>query len=145
MNLDHYTFFTTDFQDYEFYSEGPKGRIKKIVRYRRISNDPITYNLAFGDEDANGQVNDSVNSNNQDKDIVLITVASTVNAFCDHHGNYFIYAEGSTAARTRLYQMGIGRMSMAITANFDVWGFKNGAWQDFKTNVNYEAFLVKRK
>jgi hypothetical protein len=56
MNLDHYTLFTTDFRDYEFYSEGPQGRIKKIVRYRRIENDPITYNLAFGDENERGVV-----------------------------------------------------------------------------------------
>ena len=107
MNLDHYTLFTTDFQDYEFYSEGPQGRIKKVVRYRRISNDPITFNLAFGDENE-GVISDTIVSDNQDKDMVLFTVANTINAFCDHYGNHFIYAEGSTAARTRLYQMGSG-------------------------------------
>jgi hypothetical protein len=145
MNLDHYTFFTTDFQDYEFYSEGPRGRIKKIVRYRRIANDPVTYNLAFGDENEEGVVSDTVISGNQDKDIVLSTVANTINAFCDHYGNHFIYAEGSTAVRTRLYQMGIGRLWTVISVDFDIWGYKDGSWQDFRINVNYEAFLVKRK
>lgn len=144
MNLDHYTLFTTDFQDYEFYSEGPQGRIKKVVRYRRISNDPITFNLAFGDENE-GVISDTVVSDNQDNDMVLFTVANTINAFCDHYGNHFIYAEGSTAARTRLYQMGIGRLWKAISMDFDVWGYKDRAWHDFEINVNYEAFLVKRK
>lgn len=145
MNLDHYTFFTAVFQDYEFYSNGPKGTIKKIVRYRRIANDPLTYNLAFGDEDEQGIISDNVNSNNQDKDLVLATVANTINAFCDHYGNHFIYAEGSTAARTRLYQIGIRQMWQSINMDFDIWGYKEGAWQDFRINVNYEAFLVKRK
>jgi hypothetical protein len=145
MNLDHYTFFTTDFQDYVFYSEGPKGRIKKVVRYRRIESDPITYNLAFGDENENGVVSDTVVSNNRDRDTVLSTVANTINAFCDHFGDHFIYAEGSTAARTRLYQMGIGRLWEDISMDFDVWGYKDGSWQNFRINVNYEAFLVKRK
>ncbi|MDR3693491.1 DUF6934 family protein [Mucilaginibacter sp.] len=145
MNLDHYTFFTTDFQEYEFFSEGPQGRIKKIVRYRRISNDPVTYNLAFGDENEKGVVSDTVISNNRDKDMVLTTVANTINAFSDHYGNHFIYAEGSTAARTRLYQMGIARLWEAISMDFDVWGYKDDSWQDFRINVNYDAFLVKRK
>ena len=81
MNLEHYSVFTTDFQDYEFYSKGPRGRIKKVVRYRRIENDPVTYNLAFGDENDRGVVSDTVISDNQDKDMVLSTVANTINIF----------------------------------------------------------------
>ena len=90
MNLDRYTLFTKDFLDYEFYSEGPRGRIKKVVSYRKISNDPITYNLAFGDKNKDGVVSDTVISNNQDRDTILNTVASTVNAFCDHFGNHYL-------------------------------------------------------
>lgn len=117
----------------------------KIIRYKRISNDPITYNLAFGDEDENGIVSDSVTSNKHDKDMVLATVANTIYPFCDHYGNQFIYLEGSTAARTRLYQIGIRRLWLKISMDFNVWGYKDGAWQIFRLNVNYEAFLVKRK
>ena len=32
-----------------------------------------------------------------------------------------------------------------ISLNFDVYGFKDGGWHPFQKNVNYEAFLVKRK
>jgi hypothetical protein len=146
MNLERYKYITTNnFQDYIFYSEGPKGKIKKVIRYTNVGSDPIIYNLAFGDEDDIGVVSDSITSNNQDKDKVLSTVANTINTFCDHYGNHFIYAEGSTPSRTRLYQMGIGRLWKEINTDFDVWGYKDGSWQDFKINVNYEAFLVKRK
>ena len=37
---------------YEFFSEGPKGKIKKVVRYRLIEAYPNkVYNLGFGDKD----------------------------------------------------------------------------------------------
>lgn len=35
---------------YEFFSEGPKGTIKKVVRYRLIQEHPSRiYNIGFGD------------------------------------------------------------------------------------------------
>ncbi len=46
--------------DFEFYSEGPKGRIKKIVRFKKLDIDNV-YNLAFGDENPEtGDIDDSV-------------------------------------------------------------------------------------
>jgi hypothetical protein len=145
MNLDRYNYSTVNnFQDFIFYSEGPKGQIKKIIRYTKIRDNPITYNLAFGDENSTGLISDSVTSNNKDKDMILATVANTINVFCDHYGDHFIYAEGSTPSRTRLYQIGINRLWKEIRSDFMVWGYKDGEWEDFKTNVNYEAFLVKR-
>lgn len=52
MNLDRYNYVAgNNYHNYTFYSEGPKGRIKKTVIYTRISDDPVAYNLAFGDED----------------------------------------------------------------------------------------------
>jgi hypothetical protein len=35
MHLDRYTSFTTDYQDYEFYSDGPKGHKKKFDRQNK--------------------------------------------------------------------------------------------------------------
>ena len=50
MRLPHYIYRTNDsFLDYEFTSEGPRGNIKKVVRFSRISAN--TFNLAFGDLD----------------------------------------------------------------------------------------------
>jgi hypothetical protein len=106
MNLPHYEYLTTDYREYEFYSKGPKGSIKKLVTFVKIQEAPVIYNLAFGDADpVTGLMNDSVISNNEDRDVVLATVANTVNDFCNHYGDHFIYAKGSTPVRTRLYQM----------------------------------------
>lgn len=146
MNLDRYHYLiSNDYQKYIFYSDGPRGRIKKVILYTKLLDDPLTYNLAFGDENAAGTIDDEVVSNNQDRDKVLATVASTIGLFCDHYGNHFIYAEGRTPVRTRLYQIGISRLWEEINMNFQVLGFINGDWEDFQHNVNYEAFLVKRK
>lgn len=146
MNLERYKYFTNDYYAYEFYSEGPKGRIKKAVVYSKIQDDPTVYNLAFGDEDAaTGKISDLIVSDNQDRNIVLATVAATVIAFSERYGNHFIYATGSSEARTRLYQISISMLWNEIEADFVVFGFKDNEWQEFQRNVNYEAFLVKRK
>jgi hypothetical protein len=91
---------------FEFYSEGPKGIIKKVVEYQRTSNNNI-YNLAFGDYDEKVKgINDLSITNNGDSLKVLATVASTVYAFTDRHPKSWIIATGSTSVRTRLYRMG---------------------------------------
>jgi hypothetical protein len=146
MNLERYKYFTNDYQAYEFYSEGPKGRIKKAVVYSKIHNDPTVYNLAFGDEDiVTGKISDSIVSNNQDRDIVLATVAATIIAFSERYGNHFIYATGSSESRTRLYQISISMLWNEIETDFIVFGFRENEWHEFQRNINYEAFLVKRK
>jgi len=149
MNLNRYDYFNSNnYQDYEFYSEGPQGRIKKVVQYTKIPNAyPPAYNLAFGDPDPDtGELDDTAISNNHDRDIVLATVANTITEFCNHYGNHYIYAKGSTPSRTRLYQMGITGLWEEISAVFEVYGLKDNVWWRFTPNhINYEAFLVKRK
>ncbi len=147
MNLEHYEYQNEeDSQEYSFFSNGPRGKIKKLVVFSMVRNEPPMYNLAFGDVDSEtGEINDKVNSNNKDRDIVLATVANTINDFSDHHGNHYVFAIGSTPARTRLYQMGIAGLLDEIQNDFELWGYKDGDWHDFQRSVNYEAFLVKRK
>jgi hypothetical protein len=146
MHLDRYDSFTSDYQAYEFYSEGPKGRVKKAIIYQKVQEDPIIYNLGFGDIDSEtGSINDLATTNNQDRDKVLATVADTINVFCDHYGDHFIYVTGSTRSRTRLYQMSIARLWSDITLNFIVYGVQKGNAVVFEKNVNYDGFLVKRK
>jgi len=147
MNLKRYAYFTNeDFLDYEFYSEGPKGKIKKVVHYQKINENPVVYNLAFGDfNEETNTINDIINTNNDDRDIVLATVASTIIDFTDHYGDVYIYATGSTLARTRLYQMGISRIYIDIQNDFEVYGLLKGEWHRFIRPINYDAFLVKKK
>lgn len=69
----------TEISQYEFFSEGPKGKIQKIVQFQLIDEKRQVFNLAFDDWDGiNGTINDSTKSNNGDRQKVLATVAHTV-------------------------------------------------------------------
>ena len=125
-------------------SEGPKGTIKKVVRYQKINAN--FFNLAFGDWDEERQeLLDSVRSNNSDRDKVLTTVAFTIFAFMEHHRNAIVIAQGATPARTRLYQMGIKTNWKQMSVLFSVKGLAKGSWFGFELNKNYDAFLISAK
>lgn len=145
MHLRHYSYRTNNsFLDYEFTSVGPKGRIKKVVRFTQIS--PVVYNLAFGDlNEITGEINDIVITNNNDSRKVLATVAATVNDFTIHYPGVYVFAMGSTLSRTRLYRMGITNYWHDISKDFDVFGLNDGEWGPFQMRRDYEAFLVHRK
>ncbi len=148
MDLEKYALLVnTDHRSYEFYSEGPRGRIKKVVQYRQLKNlNEKVFNLGFGDWDEKDQkVNDKVTSNNKDRQKILKTVAATVLDFTKHYPDATIYAEGATPSRTRLYQMSIATFWEEISEIFDTYGFRNGEWEPFEKGRNYGAFVVKRK
>ena len=135
-----------NFEFFEFYSEGPKGVIKKVVEFQLTSEDNV-YNLAFGDydEEAKG-IDDKAVTNNGDSLKVLATVSSTVYAFVEKHPSAWIVATGSTEARTRLYRMGITNNLAEISEDFHVFGFtKEEEWVRFEIGEDYEAFLVTKK
>lgn len=132
---------------YEFYSEGPKGYVKKVVEYTRLDGlKTESYNLSFGDWDENSQrVNDKTTTNNEDRDKVLATVAATVIDFMQKRPNAFLFAQGSTPGRTRLYQMSINKLREEILNHFVVRRFVNNKWQYFEPGMNYTAFLLELK
>jgi len=130
---------------FEFTSEGPRGEIPKLIRFSETSLKDF-YNLAFGDKDSEtGDIDDTVVSNNGDSERVLATVVSAVYAFCDQHEEAWVYATGSSRARTRLYRMGITKYLDEVRQDFHVFGLLEGEWRDFERDVEYSAFLVKRK
>lgn len=145
MKLDRYTLIKAEdsYSVYEFISEGPKGKIHKLVKFGE-TNMPGVYNLAFGDKDEQtDEIDDTVVSNNGDSEKVLATVVATVYAFSKQHPDAYIYAAGSTKARTRLYRMGISKYLAEIQKDFEVYGLKSGQWLQFKLGTEYDAFLVK--
>ena len=145
MKLDYYTVISThNHLVYEFFSEGPKGTIKKVVVFDELR--PGIFNLAFGDwDDTMQQLRDDVISNNGDREKVLATIAHIVVHFISHHPNAQLYAEGASKAKTRLYQMGINAHWDEIGQLFDVKGFAEDKWEQFQRNKNYEAFYLAAK
>jgi hypothetical protein len=130
---------------FEFVSVGIKGKIPKIVQYT-LTNYKDLYNLGFGDMNIEtGEIDDIVISNNGDSEKVLATVVATLYAFIDKHQSAMIYATGSTKSRTRLYRMGITKYLDEIKEDFDIFGELETGWEEFRKDVEYEAFLVKIK
>ena len=147
MNLERYDYSADEtYLEYEFVSDGPNGRIAKIVRYTKIDQEGKIFNLGFGDKSAStGLISDLTISNNRDRDKVLATVVATLGDFNTVYPNASIYVEGSTASRTRLYQMGLNLHWSEISRLYEVYGAKDDRFELFKGNVNYDAFLVKPK
>ncbi len=144
MNLDHYLLSSIGDSEFKFVSEGIQGQILKIIRFSVIDQEKRIVNLGFGDFDAEtGVVDDRVVSSNQDTDKILATVAQATLLFCQNYPNALIYAEGSTLARTRLYQMALNKHWQTVSDHFLVWGLQHDLWHSFETGKNYDAFLAK--
>ena len=147
MNIESYPLEINEFEwSYKFYSEGPKGQIKKFVNFEKLVVDGNIYNLSFGDwDEQKNRLNDLAISNNNDRLKVLATVSKAVLDFTTRYPEAKVHARGSTPSRTRLYQMNIFSFFIEIDQLFDILGYKNLSWQPFKTNNNYDAFIVNRK
>jgi hypothetical protein len=131
---------------YEFISEGPKGKIKKIVEYTETVTENV-YNLGFVDYDEKTKTTSDISiTNNGDSLKVLATVASTVYAFTDKNPKAWILATRSTDVRIRLYRMGITINLDEIKEDFKIFGLDcNGKWKDFIVGEDNEAFLLTKK
>ena len=130
---------------FEFISEGPKGKIHKLIEFLPTNQNGLV-NLAFGDKDPQtGEIDDTVISNNGDSEKILATVVSSVYAFSNRYPDKWIYAAGSTRSRTRLYRIGITKHLALINKDFDIYGLMDDDWEYFRKNANYDGFLVIRK
>ncbi len=116
-----------------------------MVKYQETNLKDL-YNLAFGDKNPQtGEIEDKVISNNGDSEKVLATIVATLYAFTDKYPNVWVYATGSTKARTRLYRMGITKFLNQVKKDFEIYGELEDDWDKFKVGIEYDGFLVKRK
>jgi len=130
---------------FEFISEGSKGTIRKLVQFQ-ATNEPGLYNLAFGGKNAEtNEIDDLAISNNNDSEKVLATVVAALYAFFDKHPDVFVYATGSTSARTRLYRMGITRFYDEMIQDFYLYGQVGDDFYTFEIGTAYIGFLAQRK
>jgi|ERR1051326_6316791 hypothetical protein len=129
---------------FEFISEGPKGKIPKLIQFTPTNIEDI-FNLSFGDKHPEGELDDTIISNNGDSEKVLATVVAAVYAFTHKYKDKWVYASGSTRSRTRLYRIGIAKHLASAKKDFDIYGVTGEDWELFRKNQDYEAFLVIKK
>lgn len=145
MNLEKYPVVSIDEHlVYEFLSEGPMGAIKKIIYFQQVNGN--LFNLLFGDwKEEEQMIDDMARSNNNDRNKVIATVASTVFDFLKHYPEAVVFIKGSTHSRTRLYQIGILTNWHEISQLLIIEGFRNNNWEFIEKQRNYLAFLVRTK
>jgi len=146
MNLPQYkTNPDEDLHSFSFISEGKNGKIEKVIRYEKITND--VFNLGFGDKDSiTGKINDKVVTNNGDTEKVLATVVLTIFMFTDKYPDAYIFATGSTPARTRLYRRSIFKFIEEAKENFNLYGVLDDQQTEvFIPNKDYKGFVIQRK
>lgn len=138
---------STDRLSFEFYSDGPKGIIKKVIQYTRLEMPGLeVYNLGFGDfNESTGKINDLSVSNNQDRGKILGTVAHSVLSFFDKFPDAQVAFRGSTPARTRLYIMEISKHWNTVKDLVLVEGLTPQGWEPFQKNTRYTTLLITRK
>jgi hypothetical protein len=132
---------------YTFISKGPKGDIPKVIQFGKT---PIlnVFNLAFGNLNNDGTIDDLTVNDNKDRNKILATVASVVYQFTKENDKLIFFA-GSTPERTRLYRMAITINWEALATDFEIFGvlqfLGNFIEVPFEKGVNYYGFLIKRK
>jgi hypothetical protein len=133
-----------DFNVFDFLSFGKNGIIPKRVAFTKTEGDNI-YNLAFGDVDGNGEINDYSVSDNGDRNKILATVAKIVEDYTRKFPDRWIIFRGSTDERTRLYRMGIGLNFEELSAKFVIYDYDGENVIPFVKGLKINTFLVKRK
>lgn len=150
MNYEKYESISgsSDSLEFEFTSEGPNGKYKKIVQFSQTNN-PEIYNLGFGDKLKNGEMDDQIRNNNQDRNKILATIAAIVYEFTWKYPSKMVFFSGSTTERTRLYRMAISKNLIELEADFEISGVnfdeQKSVMEVFRNGKNYDGFLVKRK
>lgn len=145
MNQPHYDFESPDNLVFYFESTGEQRIIPKVVIYTPIAEEADIYYLGFGDIQEDGSVDDKVISNNKDFEKVMATVIQTLVQFLETYPDRKVFFEGSTRARTRLYQIVINRDFEAISNRFIIQGLTQFGFEFYQKNVNYEGFIIQLK
>lgn len=140
-----FTEVSSDVLMYQFVSMGPKGMIKKVVNFERTYDNHI-FNLAFGNVNEDGSIDDLSRNDNGDRNKILATVIAIITQFTSLRPDSYIFIFGSTPARTRLYRMAISLNYEVLTKTFYIYGLiKRRGSELFDGTQQYDGFLIKRK
>lgn len=142
-------------ENFEFYSHGEKKYLMGVnypyIGIEAVTHKPV-YNLGFGVLKINletglEEIDDSIKTNNGDRDKILATVAFTALSFFNKHPDTIIYFEGSSPSRIRTYQMALNRHSETLKKDFLIRGYTEDDYlpEEFEKDKNYVAFLIEKK
>lgn len=135
---------TDDFSVVDFISMGKNGTIPKRIAFTATELENV-YNLAFGDINDDGEIDDYSISDNGDRNKILATIVNVVDDYTKKYPERWIIFRGSTKERTRLYRMAIGINLKELSVKFDIYAYVQEDVILFAKDVEINAFLIKRK
>jgi hypothetical protein len=151
MDIDRYENLerSADSKLYSFISNGPKGKLRKLVKFSAFSQIPGAYNLALGTI-REGIVDYDETTDNNDRNKILATVFHIARIFSEVYHDQKIFIQGRNEATTRLYRGAINHAYKEILVEYFVYGATytaatgNYHFELFIGNKNYDAFLFER-
>jgi hypothetical protein len=140
---------SSNFQVFDFESSG-KATLRKRAVFNLIDEDEQLYNLALCTVLEDGTQDYDTESKNGDMDTVLETVAYIAGLYSNKFQERKIYFRGSTASRSRKYQMGVNKYLKILLKTFTIEGLvidKNNQItlrENFRIGQNYSALIFTR-
>lgn len=136
---------STGFETFDFISHGINGSVNKRVVFNFVQ-EPNIYNLAFGDVEDDGSINDMSTTDNQDMPKILATIARIIKIFLDKYPERQVFFTGSTISRTRLYRMAISNNLEELKQIYSIKAvLASGQIINFSKNLSCTAFIIKIK
>jgi len=121
MKYEYYpaAYITDDLSIFEFISSGKRGQIRKRILFQPTDFQGV-YNLAFGDLNAKGEIDDEIVSDNGDR---------------------------NTNGKARLYRMAVTLHLEELSGKFEIYCRVEGRpeFLRFQKDVAISGFLIKRK
>jgi hypothetical protein len=146
-----YLEFVDIFDPCKFYSRGKNGKFEIRIMITRLKHDREgnLFNLGFGVWDKARQiVDDRIQTKNDDMPQILATVAGIALNFLKKYPSAELYAEGSTFARTRLYQREICKIIDDMPTGLCILGLikkDDIGFVEFRKGINFDGFLLLAK
>lgn len=133
----------------KFYSSGKSGdfELRMLITRKKGSLDIKGLNLGFGVwNEETRDIDDGIETKNGDMQQILATVAKRALEFLSRYPEAEIFAKGSTASRTRLYQMEIAKIINEVPDGLRIEGLISKiGFVDFRKGINFDAFLLSAK
>ncbi|TDE08660.1 DUF6934 family protein [Dyadobacter psychrotolerans] len=135
----------------KFYSSGKSGdfELRMLITREKGGLSIKDLNLGFGVwNEETKDIDDGIETKNGDMQQILATVANRALEFLARYPEAEIFAKGSTASRTRLYQMEIAKIIDEVPEGLRIEGLiSQGSigFVDFRKGINFDAFLLSAK
>ncbi len=140
---DFYDYFSFNNKTQFFFeSSGIKGRIVKVVVFKRIEGN--RWNVGFGDI-REGIIDDTSFTNNNDARKVLSTVVQAIYQFSEAHPEKIITIVPRDERRRHFYNAIFQRHFSRASEIFDIFGILEEGRENYLPEKTYDSFELIRK